>query len=603
MLPPVSEQVEVPCAVTPEQLWPLVSDTNRLNQESGLGAVQVRSNPEQGLPRHLVTAKFGPLTLEWAEFPFEWQAPHHLCVRREVRQGLVERITFSLGLNPTQGGCVVRLEVSLTPRHRTAQPVAAVAAKVVVKKLSEGVRRLAKQLTLEATPAPVMAPQLQARQWQLALERVKDGLPSAAEAWLPQLVTLVTTGADYELARIRPYELADTWGAPRRDVLQLCLHASVAGVVDLSWDVICPSCRTATQRLPDLGALDAQAHCDLCDVGFGVDLDQAVEASFRVSEAVRPVGDLEFCTGGPGSTPHVVAQTHVHASEPAVLCVPFEEGRYRLFVRGGATASVQVEGGSPKRAEARFEDVLQPAQLSVAPGGALHISLGSAQPRHVKLEHLEWSSRAATAYEVTTVSSFRRLFSREALKPGLGLQIRRAALMFSDLSASTALYAREGDAAAFRLVQDHFDLMQNCIERHNGAVVKTIGDAVMASFVDERSALAAALDAQRSFVEFRPVQPASEGVFLKIGVYGGACYAVSANGVLDFFGQTVNVAARLQGQAGDGRTVATRTLFEQMRGDPLLANLRVEGPLAARLKGVEKDVEVVRLGLYPEVAG
>ncbi len=597
MLPPVSEQVEVPCAVTPEQLWPLVSDTNRLNQESGLGAVQVRPNPEQGLPRHLVTAKFGPLTLEWAEFPFEWQSPHRLSVRREVRQGLVERITFSMTLKPAPGGCAVILHVSLTPRHRTAQPVAAVAAKVVVKKLSEGVRRLAKQLEVKPEAAPAMSPQLQPRQWQLALQRTKEGLPAAAEAWLPQLVALVTRGADYELARIRPYELADTWGAPRRDVLQLCLHASVAGVVDLSWDVICPSCRTATQRLPDLGALDAQAHCDLCDVGFGVDLDQAVEASFRVSEAVRPVGELEFCTGGPGATPHVVAQAHVHASEPAVLPVPSQQGRYRLFARGGATASVQVEADAPDRVEFRFDEGLKPAQLSVAPGGSLQIGLAGAQPRHVKLEHLQWSSRAATAYEVTTVPSFRRLFSQEALKPGLGLQIRRAALMFSDLSASTALYAREGDAAAFRLVQDHFDLMQTCIERHNGAVVKTIGDAVMASFVDERSALAAALDAQRAFVAFRARQPASEGVFLKIGVYGGACYAVSANGVMDFFGQTVNVAARLQGQAGDGQTVATRILYEQLSGDPLLAGLAVEGPLAARLKGVEKDVEVVRLGL------
>lgn len=601
MLPPVSEQVEVTCAVTPEQLWPLVSDTNRLNQESGLGAVQVRPNPEEGLPRHLVTAKFGPMTLEWAEFPFEWQAPHHLSVRREVRQGLVERITFEMRLKPNEAGCTVTLAVSLTPRHRTAQPVAAVAAKVVAKKLSEGVRRLARQV--EVPPKPEIATQLQTRQWELALERVKGGLPAAAEAWLPQMVALVTAGADYELARIRPYELADTWGAPRRDVLQLCLHASVAGIVDLSWDVICPSCRTATQRLPDLGALDAEAHCDLCDVGFGVDLDQAVEASFRVSEAVRPVGNLEFCTGGPGATPHVVAQTHVHPSEPATLPVPSQPGRYRLFVRGGATASVQVEAGGPERADIRIDEALNPGQLNVAPSGALQVALGTGPARHVKLEHLEWSSRAATAYEVTTVSTFRRLFSREALKPGLGLQIRRAALMFSDLSASTALYAREGDAAAFRLVQDHFDLMQACIDRHKGAVVKTIGDAVMASFVDERSALAAALDAQRAFVAFREEQPASEGVFLKIGVYGGACYAVSANGILDFFGQTVNVAARLQGQAGDGQTVATRTLFEQLDGDPLLAGLTVEGPFAPRLKGVKKDVEVVRFGLYTGVAG
>lgn len=597
MIEPVVERVEVACGVEPARLWPLVSDTNRLNQESGLGDVEVRPNPEGGLPRYLVSTKFGPMTLQWAEYPFEWTAPERLSVRREVTQGVLERIVFTLTLEPTPEGCEVGLELALTPRHRRAHPLASVAAKVVIKKLAEGVRRLA--ASLESESVAVMQAGLHARALDAAMARLSEQAPAHVQALAPRLRQRVQEAPDYEVARIRPYELAEQWQTPRRATLELCLHASVAGVLDLSWDVICPSCRTATQRLPQLSALEGTGHCDLCDVGFGVQMDQAVEATFTVSAAVRAVGNLEFCTGGPGATPHVVAQTHLEPEGGACLSVPAEAGRYRLFVRGGATATVEVGEGHPSQVQLEVGEAVSPAHVAVAPGGDLQLILRSGPARHVKIEHLEWSSRAATAYEVTTVAAFRRLFSREALKPGLGLQIRRAALMFSDLSASTALYAREGDAAAFRLVQDHFDLMQACIERHSGVVVKTIGDAVMASFVDERSALQAALEAQQAFETFRAEQPASEGVYLKIGVYAGACYAVSANGTLDFFGQTVNVAARLQGQAGDGETVATAVLWRACHQDPWAAPVRATAPFVPRLKGVDEGLEVVRLRCAP----
>ncbi len=591
MLAQVREQVQVSCDVEPAVLWPLVSDTNQLNQAAGLGAVSIRPNPGGALPRFLVSSKFGPLTLEWAEFPFQWQAPLRLSVRREVRAGPVERIEFSMRLEPRPRGCDVTLDIALTPRHRAGQPIAAVAAKVVAHKLAAGVRKLAQSQSV-ATASNV---NIDAQGLGLGLQRLREEAPPEVQSLLPRLRHLLEVAPDHEVAHIRPYELAETWKMPRRLTLQLCLHASVAGLLDLSWDVVCPSCRTAADRVPELKALPESGHCDLCDLGFDLQMDQAVEVSFEPAAALRSVQKLEFCTGGPGMMPHVVAQANLQTGESVNLAVPEQPGRYRLFVRGGALATVEVEPGHSEQAQVVVSDIVTPAQVRVAPLGQLQVELRDVSERHVKLEHLGWSSKAATAYEVSTVASFRRYFGFEALKPGLGLQIRRAALFFSDLSASTALYAREGDAAAFRLVQDHFDLMIACIERHDGAVVKTIGDAVMASFVDERSALAAALDAQRAFVPFRAERSASQGVFLKIGVFAGPCFAVSANRVLDFFGQTVNIAARLQGQAQDAETVITRRLLSDLQDDLLLNDLQISAPFVPKLKGVEEGLEVVRL--------
>ena len=187
-------------------------------------------------------------------------------------------------------------------------------------------------------------------------------------------------------------------------------------------------------------------------------------------------------------------------------------------------------------------------------------------------------------------------FSAGHLRHGMGLKVGRVALLFSDLSASTALYAREGDAAAFDLVQAHFELLRASIEGHDGAVVKTIGDAVMAAFVDERSAVRAAVAMQKAFPGFRAGQPASDEVFLKVGVYAGPCYAVSANGILDYFGQTVNVAARLQGQAEAAELVLPADLAADLGAEGLFSGQRVSAPFRAMLKGVAEPISLVRVG-------
>jgi adenylate cyclase len=591
MVEPVLERVEVACHAAPEVLWPLLSDTQRLNEAAGLAEIHVRPNPEGGAARFLVSSKFGPMSVEWAELPFEWAAPHRLSVRRRVTKGPMDEIRFGLAVSPRGGGSAVEVQLELHPGHLRNVPLARVAAKVAGKKLADGIRRLDEGASRRGGVAQAG---LHEKALAAAGARTAELASPDARPHLERLQVFLREGHNAEVTRIRPFALADAWGAPRRGVLEACLAGAVGGLLELSWDVVCPSCRTASERLPQLSALEEAGHCALCDISFGLELDRAVEATFRVAPAVRVVPEALFCTGGPGATPHVVAQAVVGPGESVPLAAPADPGRYRVFARGGGVATVSVAAGQPASVELLMEDAgLSPAQVGVAPGGAVQVRCVGGEARHVKLEHLAWSSQAATAYEVTTVPGFRRLFSREALKPGLGLRVGRAALLFSDLSASTALYAREGDAAAFRLVQDHFDLMEDCIHRHHGAVVKTIGDAVMATFVSEAEALAAGLDAQRAFPAFRLAHPASEGVFLKIGVYAGPCFAVTANGALDYFGQSVNVAARLQGQAEAGEVVAPADLVADAAAE--LAGFQIGAPFTPTLKGVSGRLEVVRL--------
>jgi class 3 adenylate cyclase len=217
------------------------------------------------------------------------------------------------------------------------------------------------------------------------------------------------------------------------------------------------------------------------------------------------------------------------------------------------------------------------------------------EERHLKLERLEWASRAATAHLVSTLPEFRRQFSADLLRPGVTLRVARVALLFTDLTDSTALYHNVGDAKAFKVVQEHFDVLNAIIAEHRGTIVKTIGDAVMAAFVEERDALNAAFAMHGAFPAFRAGNEDASRTFLKVGVFAGPCYVVTANGILDYFGQTVNIAARLQGASGPGEIVIDGLFADEAEAAGWLANFSISEHFEARLKGLPDPVRVARI--------
>jgi class 3 adenylate cyclase len=212
----------------------------------------------------------------------------------------------------------------------------------------------------------------------------------------------------------------------------------------------------------------------------------------------------------------------------------------------------------------------------------------------VKIERLGFASAAATAHAVSTLDEFRSLFTKDLLKRGTPLKVARAAILFSDLTGSTALYTKVGDAAAFRLVDDHFDVLRDVVAAHDGVLVKTMGDAVMAAFVDATACARAAVDALARFETFRAGRPHGDLVGLKLGFFAGACYVVTANGVLDYFGQTVNVASRVQHLAASGEIVMLEEAYAALDAG-LQASLVVRERFEARVKGVESPLALVRV--------
>lgn len=596
---PVVVTRELRCSGSAEQLWPTLTDTERLNRALGLGALELEPHSDASAARYVVRTVSGGLPLVYEERPFEWVLHERFGVRRVVRRGALTEIDHQFYLRPLpEGGTLVGVRVAATPRVGLLGPVVRITVARFLDRLVAAVHDADLRIAsgAEARVSTTVRPPPRAALDRVAAELTAQVAPSASQSQAAlRLIELVAGGEDIDVDRIRPFELAQRWQQDRTDVLATCLHAVGAGLLELSWDLVCPSCRTAAESASTLSSIQPGGHCQLCDLAFDVDLDRAVEATFRPSRAVREVDAGPYCIGGPARTPHVVVQRVLAAGEHAELPVP-ATGRLRLFARGGALASVDADAGAPATATVVLaDDRFEPPDVRVAPGGTLRVLQRDGKERHVKLERLEWASQAATAHHLLTLPEFRARFASEVLRPGLTLHVARVALLFTDLTNSTALYAEVGDARAFGVVQEHFEVLREVLARHGGTLVKTIGDAVMAAFLDEEGAVRAAVDMHRAFPALRAKNATARANRLKIGLFAGPCYVVTANGVLDYFGQTVNVAARLQGAAEGGEIVLTEQTAVLAEAQGWLDGSPITQHFSAVLKGLPAPVPAVRV--------
>jgi class 3 adenylate cyclase len=275
------------------------------------------------------------------------------------------------------------------------------------------------------------------------------------------------------------------------------------------------------------------------------------------------------------------------------LAVRLADGDYRArTIEPGGSADFRVEGGVvPEIALTDDDPVVTPGSVA----GQLVARNDGTAARTLVIEDRGWASDALTAHEVTTMQAFRDLFADAVLRPGDQVEIRRVALLFTDIKGSSELYNRAGDARAYGLVREHYAVLTGAVRRHDGAVVKTIGDAVMAAFANPTDALDAAVVIRADIAQFnRELGPEAGVILVKLGLHCGPCIAVTLNDRLDYFGRTVNLAARLQGESRGGDIVVS----EDMAAEPGVAaalDALGAGAESAAVKGFGEPVRLRRV--------
>jgi len=542
---------------SPDALWPLVADTDRFNRDTGVPPVEVLGT-EANARRRLRLRRLG-VPIEWEEEPFEWVRPHRFGVVRRYPRGPLAEMRVQARLEERAGGGTsLDYDVRVRPRNLLGLAAAAVQIGLISRRrFARAFRDYDHRATTSEPPRPARLAPGGAERLRLGAERLRgEGLdPRLVDA----LVDVIERGDE----RLRPYEMADAWKAARRESLELLLHATRAGLTELRWELLCPSCRGAAATTGTLRELDAGVHCDTCGIDFATELDRSVEVTFAPSPSIRAVETRQFCVGGPQLSPHVVAQQLLGPTEERRLTVRLGPGTYRVRALGEAAGGEAFEAS-----------------------GETVVTLANPTPaeRLLRLERTARRDRAATAAEVTSLQAFRDLFSTEVLRPGEPVSVGTLTVLFTDLRDSTRYYREVGDAPAFGSVMQHLDVLRDAVVAEGGAVVKAMGDAIMAVFTRPAAGLRAGLAAQRA-VAGRPLE-------LKVGVHTGPCIAITQNGALDYFGSTVNLAARLVSLSTGADVVVSGAVL----ADPEVAELDLRRePLEASLKGFDESPELWRV--------
>ncbi|HYB08910.1 MAG TPA: adenylate/guanylate cyclase domain-containing protein [Alphaproteobacteria bacterium] len=579
----------------PEKIWPIFSDTARFNEAAGLPSYQVREIPQaNGNILRLASAKVGGVLFEWDDRPYEWVQNRNFSQTRIFRNGPLKTFGPIFELRRDGGGTVATYSL-------LARPGGIVGWLLLRLGFLEKGGRMIKALIKSATAhlagdqaplfeyAPPRLPQGAAERVAATVTEIEKTIYGHGLA--ARLGDFLLHAQEVDLAHMRPLKLGRDWGVEPRFVVELCFEATRAGLLKLSWDLLCPRCRGAKSSTSTLDQLPNQAHCPSCNIVFDANFSKNVELSFRPSPTVRDLSSGEFCLSGPHTTPHVVVQQILEPGEERGLAATLAPGPYRLrTLAPGGEVDVDFPGdGFPTF-------IVEDDRISLggpAPPETLHLVNRSGREIAFVIESRAWVAEALTAHRATTMQAFRDLLPEQALRPAEHVEIDNVTLMFTDLASSTSLYERVGDGQAYRLVRDHFDFLADAVRRNNGAIVKTIGDAVMAAFSEPADAVRTALDIQGQVTRFN-ANHGGEAITIKIGLHGGACIAVTMNERLDYFGSTVNIAARLQGQSQGGDVV----LSERLSADPAVSALLGDRPVTteiAQLKGIARAVTFRRL--------
>jgi class 3 adenylate cyclase len=445
------------------------------------------------------------------------------------------------------------------------------------------------------------------------------------------LERMVRDAPDHALNKINALDLAAKQGVGEERVIAALLNAVGLGMFEMTWNVMCPSCGGVLSANASLKTLDKkQYNCAFCAAGYETTLDNLVEVTFTISPRLRKIAAHNpdqlsaaeyyrqiFWSSAidlPADVEKLLEEVTLEivdlpAGERAILSLHMPKGTLIVFDPVTHTAQfLDVSGeeaGERQNLSVIFNKVAVPVDsISLRPGPLRLVLENRTEGRVLPAvwmtnqaldDLLKRRKPILTAKRLLTNQTFRDLYRTDTLAIGQRLKILSLTFLFSDLKDSTELYEHVGDLVAFDLVNEHFRLLQEIIASERGAVVKTIGDAVMATFETPDRAIAAAIRMREAMSDLG-AERQHQSLRLKMGIHEGSCLAVTLNGQQDYFGQTVNIASRVQGLAASRSIVVTESVVENADARALLESSGLTpAPRRVALSGIADKVSVYEI--------
>jgi class 3 adenylate cyclase len=446
------------------------------------------------------------------------------------------------------------------------------------------------------------------------------------------LERLVRDAPDRRLSRINVLDFARREKLDEERSIATFLQAAQIGLLDMSWNVLCPSCSGVLDANTSLKSVRSQEYyCAFCNLNNEPTLDDMVEVTFTVNPRARRIAahdpdnlplwefyrqafwgsGVELPEDGlDGAMQEVTLDAiELPGGEKAFLSLQLPAGF--VIVLEPATHAAQFINVSGEPTQDRqaltlvYNNLRAPTREVTLRPGPIRLSLENRTVQRVLPTVWVVDDKFAaavgkrrpflTAKRLLSNQTFRDIYRTDTLDVDQRLKITSLTFLFTDLKGSTELYERVGDLVAFDLVREHFRTLNEIVAAEGGAVVKTIGDAVMATFLTPDHALSAALRMREAMRKLNDTH-GREDLLLKIGIHEGPCLAVNLNERQDYFGQTVNIASRVQGLAQTRSILATAPVIDNPRSAEVLVN-NGQKPLAQShpLRGVAAEMAVYEI--------
>ncbi|MDA1014681.1 MAG: protein kinase [Planctomycetota bacterium] len=596
-LPPAAEQQKFmefkfswDLQASPAELWPYASNTDRFNRAMGLPAARFRSEPcpATGGVRRYGETKIASMWIRWEEHPFEWIEGRRFGVLREFSHGPFAWFisTTELSERPT-GGTKLTHAFRILPSGWLGRLVTKMQMGRQTQRSLERVYRHIDRIVCDSRAKPRLADafedpvKLSASRLRRLDERVAGVVSAGVQPTaIERLQQFLVEAPDLEVDRIRPIALAKRLGLEANELIDACLVCAKHGVLRMLWDVVCPVCRVASEVRNTLKVIEAHAHCEACNLDFDSDFSEAVELIFSVHPEIRSVTTGTYCVGGPGLFPHVVAQSRIRSQERIHWALTLKAGAYRVrSPQLPYVLNLQVDPGGETRQWDCTLGTERPRESPPLRSGRQSISFNNDSPHElqIRIERTVARDDALTAARAASLARFREMFPGEVLTLGQLANVARVTFLAVELGAVDELYASRGDGETFAVIHDCLRLIDDRVREAGGAVVKIVGNGVLASFNDPADALALSLSLPDVFRKSK----STAGLPPRIAIHCGDAMLTTMNDRLDYFGQSVNTVFRALERAGDWELLLTQSVAD----DPVVADRLESDPHPLELVG------------------
>lgn len=552
--PPVEWFWSFESSLSPEEIWPLISDTSRLNRALGLS--QMKFEEKEGI-LHGEAVSLG-IRLSWIEVPWNWVYGKNIISIRKYSKGFAKLVKAIFHLEKKEDKTEITVYFGWVPGN--------LFYKLFIKGTEKGIlsryKKIFKSFEEEKKAGNPLVRVLENNGTKNIQPVLTDKIDESIsllkrydlnEGDIRTFLHYILNGDELDLDRIRVLKLAESLKINAKDLLKVCLYATKAGILKMSWDLICPHCRGVRGEIQSLFEVPISANCEVCGIEFENSSENSLEVTFHIHPSIRNIPKILYCSAEPAKKNHIKVQKLIAPEETFEYKLQFSSGVYRVRKLGEKQFQTinLVDYEKPSVIELN-SDVPEDSGL-FGINSFLRVRNKTKNSFVLIVEENEWDKYSLKPLHLFNLPEFYKIFPEERISPDLNLEIGVQTILFTDIVGSSGLYNINGDSLTFSKVKRHFEDIHSIIIRYNGVIVKTIGDAVMAGFLNSESALKASLDLIKFFKK-------SE-IKIRISANTGKCIAVNLNTGIDYFGKTVNIAAKIQKFAGESQFVFTESFY------------------------------------------